>query len=47
MSTTDRLLLATTRFLLASAFIGMCLLCQAATWLGYLDWWLHRFLTGG
>jgi len=37
----DRLVLATTRLLLASALIGACLLCEAAALLGWLDGWLR------
>jgi len=34
MNRSDRLFLAAIRFLLATAFIGACLLCQAAVGLG-------------
>jgi len=44
VSTADRFLLAATRFLLAAAFIGACLLCQAAMWLGYVDYWIGMLL---
>lgn len=40
----DRFLMATIRFLLASAFIGACLLCEAASMLGYVDWWFVRVM---
>lgn len=48
MTRADRLFLKAVRLLLAAAFIGVCLLCQAAMWLGYVDWWvvgLLRWLT--
>lgn len=38
MGRADRFLIATIRFLLASALIGACLLCEAVSMLGYLDW---------
>ena len=44
MGRLDRLLIATIRFLLASALIGACLLCEAALWLGYVDWWVGKLL---
>ena len=42
MGRMDRFLRATIRFLLASALIGMCLLCEAVTWMGYVDCWFAR-----
>ena len=41
MGRADRFLRTTIRFLLASAFVGACLLCEAALWLGYVDYWLR------
>ena len=47
MGRADRLLIMAARFLLASAFVGACLLCQAALLLGYVDWdWWLRGLLG-
>jgi len=48
MSHYDRFLITAIRFLLASAFVGACLLCEAAALLGYADYWvvgLLRWLT--
>jgi hypothetical protein len=46
MGRLNRFLLVLTRFLLYSAIVGLCLLCQAAVYLGYVDWdwWLRGVL---
>ena len=44
MTRCDRFLITAIRLLLASAFVGACLLCEAALWLGYVDYWIGRLL---
>ena len=46
MDRIDRFLLVAARILLAVLIIGLCLLCQAFTWLGYLEYWVPRLLGG-
>lgn len=47
MDRTDRFLLVAARILLAVLIIGLCLLCQAFTWMGYLEYWVPKLLGGG